>query len=569
MVTDGDQPDTLGAQEGPEGDKHHCKPVVIVVGILRCFSGEKAALGVIDIASTLNLSRPAVHRYLATLMHWGYVEQVSSRRYRLAAAAADVGLAWLNCSPLRYGVREALCDLRERVGYTTSLAVLDGDEIVYLDRRLGCQPGQHAVDARLSIGARLPAHCTAAGKVLLASLPPAVRDELLAGLALTRQGPNTIVTKEELNRDLRQVLIEGYAVSDQEIPDTRSIAATVTDARGNVVAAIEVTGPADAISPDALAGSFSTPVRTTAMQILIPAHDSPEPTVYSESEETRWTPALQPGARKVSRGHLADPRYSKSAERGLAVLACFTAARPLLDASDIADQLGMSRSGVRLHIDTLEALGCLERVAGCRYRLAPAVTQLGMSALASTTFEEHASPYMLELCDAFSCITSLSVLDGPEILYLERLYSIRGAHASDGLHPGSRLPAQDTTMGRLLLAYLPRKEQDRFIAGLPSKTASTSKPNLREELRQIRGHGIAADVELTPDERAVAAPVHSCNGEVVAALNIVLHTPAVSIADLREHLAPALIATAGRISARLGYRPTDERSNGHARGAPR
>ena len=122
---------------------------------------------------------------------------------------------------------------------------------------------------------------------------------------------------------------------------------------------------------------------------------------------------------------LREPRYSQSLERGLAILGCFTPERPVLGIADIADELGMSRSTTHRYVITLVALGYLEQGASRKYRLGLRVTDLGMSALNSTGLREHARPYLEELRQRTSYTVSLSVLDGPEILYVDRARSFR------------------------------------------------------------------------------------------------------------------------------------------------
>ena len=99
-------------------------------------------------------------------------------------------------------------------------------------------------------------------------------------------------------------------------------------------------------------------------------------TAIKDEQEPAWS---IPGLR--------EPRYSQSLERGLAILACFTAKRPVLGIADIADELGMSRSTTHRYVITLVALGYLEQGASRKYRLGLRVTDLGMSALNSTDTE--------------------------------------------------------------------------------------------------------------------------------------------------------------------------------------
>src|SRR5271157_4912448 len=137
-----------------------------------------------------------------------------------------------------------------------------------------------------------------------------------------------------------------------------------------------------------------------------------------------------------------DPRYSQSLERGLAILGCFTPKRPVLGIADIADDLGMSRSTTHRYVITLLALGYLEQGASRKYRLGLRVTDLGMSALNSTGLREHAHPYLEELGQRTSYTTGLGVLDGLDVLFINRARSFRpGKSEIDlDLHAGSRLP---------------------------------------------------------------------------------------------------------------------------------
>jgi IclR family pca regulon transcriptional regulator len=264
---------------------------------------------------------------------------------------------------------------------------------------------------------------------------------------------------------------------------------------------------------------------------------------------------------------LREPRYSQSLERGLAILGCFTPARPILGIADIADELGMSRSTTHRYVITLVALGYLEQGASRKYRLGLRVTDLGMSALNSTGLREHARPYLEELRQRTSYTTSLGVLDGSEVLYVDRARSFRrGQSQIDlGLQPGSRVPAYCTSMGKLLLAHLPDAQQRDVLGEIkPTKRGPktiTSKKALRTELEQVREAGFAVDdEELAAGLYAIAAPVRNESRDVVAAVNLAAHSSMIALEELVDALGPHLVSTADRISARLGYRRDDERS---------
>jgi IclR family pca regulon transcriptional regulator len=264
---------------------------------------------------------------------------------------------------------------------------------------------------------------------------------------------------------------------------------------------------------------------------------------------------------------LREPRYSQSLERGLAILSCFTPKRPVLGIADIADELGMSRSTTHRYVITLLALGYLEQGASRKYRLGLRVTDLGMSALNSTGLREHAHPYLEELRQRTSYTVSLAVLEGAEILYVDRVRSFRRGQgrANGDVTTGSRLPAHCTAMGKLLLANLPEADQRELIASMKltkhGPNTITGKKALRDELDEVLEASFAVDdEELAKDLYSIAAPVRNGPRDVVAAVDIAAPSSMISLSELVDALGPHLISTADRISARLGYRRDDEQS---------
>jgi IclR family pca regulon transcriptional regulator len=276
------------------------------------------------------------------------------------------------------------------------------------------------------------------------------------------------------------------------------------------------------------------------------------------STEDATTP---PWALPILRG----PRYSQSLERGLAILGCFTSEHPVLGIADIADELGMSRSTTHRYVTTLLALGYLEQGRSRKYRLGLRVTDLGMSALNSTGLRENVHPFLEELRERTGYTIGLAVLDGTEILYVDRARSWRRAERETdlGLHPGSRMPAYCTAMGKVLLANLPDEVQRDLIAQLQLERNTprtiTSKQALRTELERISENGYALnDQELRPGLQAIAVPVRDESREAIAAIGIAASPEAITVAELTDALGPHLISTAARISSRLGYRRDDE-----------
>jgi IclR family transcriptional regulator, pca regulon regulatory protein len=256
---------------------------------------------------------------------------------------------------------------------------------------------------------------------------------------------------------------------------------------------------------------------------------------------------------------LREPRYSQSLERGLAILSCFTAKRPVMGIADLADALGMSRSTTHRYVITLLALGYLEQVASRKYRLGLRVSDLGMSALNTTGLREHSHPRLDELRRKTGRTAGLALLDGAEILYVDSARSVRRAQEEIdlGLHPGSRLPAHCTAVGKVLLADLPEEQQRGLLAELKlakrGPKTITGKKALREELDRVAKAGIAvSNEEVAARLNAIAAPVRNGSGQAIAAVGLVAPASAVTLKKLLDTHGPQLIETASEIAASLG-----------------
>lgn len=286
---------------------------------------------------------------------------------------------------------------------------------------------------------------------------------------------------------------------------------------------------------------------------------------------------------------LREARYSHSLERGLAILACFTPERALLGIAELAERLGMSRPTTHRYATTLVAQGYLEQDASRKYRLGLGVTDLGMAALNATGLREHAHPYLEELRRRSGHTVEMAVLDGPEILLVEEARrsrrkqsklerNVRAGEETESpvnvragketgspvnVRGGSRLPAHCTSMGKVLLAYLPADRRSRLISEMElarrAPKTITSKEALREELESVREEGFAVnDEELEAGSRAIAAPVREESGDVVAAVSVVAHSEVVELEELVDRFVGPLITTAERISRRLGWREVEE-----------
>jgi IclR family pca regulon transcriptional regulator len=260
--------------------------------------------------------------------------------------------------------------------------------------------------------------------------------------------------------------------------------------------------------------------------------------------------------------HLHDPRYSQSLARGLAILGCFSPERPRLGIAQMADELGMSRSTTHRYAITLVELGYLEQDHSRKYRLGLQVIDLGRSAMGAIGIPSDARPILEQLRADAGYTASLGVLDGADVLLVERARSTRrGNYLIPAQTVGSRLPAYCTGIGKVLLAYVPggdwRSQLGDSRLTKRGPNTITSKRQLERELADIRARGYAtSEEEFSPGVYAVAAPVCDDSGEVAAAMSVTAHRSMVSLDTMVEVIGPRLMASASRMSARLGDRAT-------------
>jgi IclR family transcriptional regulator, KDG regulon repressor len=216
--------------------------------LLRTFTAGDPQLGVTELARRLDLGKSTVHRLLTTLAEERLVEQdPETGRYRLGLAIHELGAAVSSPTDLHAAVLTPMSVLRLRTGETVQVAVLDGREVVYIERL----ESPNTLRMFLEVGHRNQAHRTGTGKCLLAFLEPAELDHVLDGWELTGRTPRTITDPQRLREELRAVRRSGYArnVDESEVGAT-SIAAPIRDGFGRVVAAMSVAGPTARMEQD-------------------------------------------------------------------------------------------------------------------------------------------------------------------------------------------------------------------------------------------------------------------------------------------------------------------------------
>jgi DNA-binding IclR family transcriptional regulator len=214
------------------------------LSLLEELSRSDRPLGITELSSRLNISKSNVHRMLQALVELRYVQQDGSAAYRASTRLWEIGSAVLE----RMDVRRIAGPFRDRLlemtRETVHLSVLDGDEVVYIDKVDSPEP----VRAYSQVGGRAPAYCVATGKAMLAWLTPS-KLQVLAG-QLRPHSPRTIIDETVFLQDMARVREAGYAVNRGEWHESvYGIAAPIRDVRQNVVAAIGISGPASRIRP--------------------------------------------------------------------------------------------------------------------------------------------------------------------------------------------------------------------------------------------------------------------------------------------------------------------------------
>jgi IclR family transcriptional regulator, pca regulon regulatory protein len=252
-----------------DGDGNYSQSLQRGLAILSSFQSGRPLLGVSELGRDIGLSRSTTHRYVATLVALGYLQQdPATRKYRLGPRVLDLGFSAINSMELREVAGPHLRELSDETGYTVNMAILDDLDIVYVDRYRSSQAGQRDIDLNLHVGARLPAYCTSLGKVLLANLPDEERASRLERIDFSRRGPNTITSKQALSAELELVRKQGYAINNEELAyGLRSIAAPVLEHDGAAAGAINLAVHSSMVSSADMGVRLGPVLKRTAADI--------------------------------------------------------------------------------------------------------------------------------------------------------------------------------------------------------------------------------------------------------------------------------------------------------------
>jgi IclR family transcriptional regulator, pca regulon regulatory protein len=493
-----------------------------------------------EVAAATGLTRAAARRFLLTLADLGYV-RTEGRAFRLSPRVLELGRAYLSGLTLPDLALPHLRELVASVRESSSVAVLDGERIVYIAH----VAAKRVLAVTVTVGSEDPAWATSLGRVLLAAQSDEWLDRYLERAELPALTARTITQRGRLRAELGKVRKQGWALVDQELEvGLRAVAAPIHDAHGRVVAAVNV-------DPQATRWTVGA-IRSTVLPQLLEkaaAIDVELASVDGARRGVGQPPSAGPDEElRAKRGS----DFVQSLERGLAVIRAFDGSGSLT-LSEVAAASGLTRAAARRFLLTLAELAYVGS-EGRAFWLTPRVLELGRAYVSTLTLPEVALPHLRDLVTEARESSTVAVLDREQIIYIAHVPAKRSLSIS--VTVGGRDPSSCSALGRVLLAAQSDEWLDRYISEteLVAYTPRTivDPERLRAELLRIRKQGYAVvDQELEEGLRAVAAPVHDGDGRVVAAVNSALHASRWPMDTIRSTLLPRLLAAAEAIDGDL------------------
>lgn len=493
------------------------------LSVLRALSAREEALSVTDVATLVGITRTAARRFALTLEYLGYASQ-SAEGYTLTPGVLEIGDAYLRSNPLPDAAHPHLEELVREVGETASLTVLHKQRVYYAAR----VAADRIVTANITVGTSVAAHNTATGRVLLGDLTPDELEDYLSSLE-----PSAGFDPAYVRKRIEEARGRGWTVADQELtPGIRSVAVPLHDPEGRIVAALNIAAHATRVDAEVLENDFvpllQSASRRTAAAVWPTSGAAPARSAIAAPTATR--PKVRPSD------------VIQSVERGLCILTAFDEGHPTMNLAQISGRCGLPRSAARRFVLTLASLGYLEQ-QGRSYAPTPLVLELGYSLLSRLSLADVAKPRLEALARKLGASVSIGVLDGMDLRYVARASAPSPLIVN--IRPGTRVPAERTAMGQVLLSLLPPAalEDAQLFAGRDS--AASGLTGLEATLAAVREQGWSyVDQLLEAGIRAVAVPLRNRRGEVVAAMSASVHEATTPDRDMTENFLPALRAAA-------------------------
>lgn len=214
--------------------------------IIELLATKPKGLGVTEIGQLLSLHKSTVHRLINALAQRGYISKEPSGIYKIGLKFIEISSLFFHQIELKTEALPYMRHLAEQTGQTVHLAILDGGDVVYIEKVDAVQ----SLRMYSQIGKRIPVYCSGLGKILLSGQSPGNRQEIIFKNNLVRYTPNTIVDSDILLKQIDEVKKLGWALDNEEHEEgIRCIAAPIYDFTGKIIAAMSVSGDKQILSP--------------------------------------------------------------------------------------------------------------------------------------------------------------------------------------------------------------------------------------------------------------------------------------------------------------------------------
>ncbi len=235
------------------------------LAVVKAFSDQRRAMTIAQISHKTGIPRAAVRRCLYTLKQLGYADAEANNFY-LKPKILSLGYSYLSSTPLTIAAQPCLNQLSHTLNESCSLAVLEGDEVLYISR----SQTSRVLAVALNAGSRLPAYCTSLGRVLLAGLSQAELDAYFARVKLVAYTERTVIAEGRLRDIIADVKMRGYAIVEEELEiGLRSIAVPVRGASGSTMAALNVGAQATRVDRGYVEQTFLPALLNAASELAV------------------------------------------------------------------------------------------------------------------------------------------------------------------------------------------------------------------------------------------------------------------------------------------------------------
>ncbi|TAN26558.1 MAG: IclR family transcriptional regulator [Actinomycetota bacterium] len=237
--------------------------------LMAVLASAERAVGLSELTALTGFSKPTVHRLARALVDLGYVEQSDppSSRYSLRPRVLELGYTYLAGLQIRELARRAMRTLADQFGENVTLSVLDGSDVVYVERHEARPTG---LVFKTSVGSRMPVYCSSLGKAILAWLPEPQRSAVIEGCRFERYTEFTIAGRLQLEEELKKVRQKGFAINDQEMEvGVRSVGAPIFGDRGVPIGALNISVPSVRLSRRILEEEIAPVLVKCALEISL------------------------------------------------------------------------------------------------------------------------------------------------------------------------------------------------------------------------------------------------------------------------------------------------------------